>query len=231
MSPFLLFVALAATSLANPVIKETVTSNSTLSPREVESGEHPVLQINTYSSNNCKDGTFQINDAQYDIKQRLSGTNSYWISRDLSPGESLNFYKDSNCFTQDIIVLSGRKYGCTTLSYTNHCYQLTYTSPAPHPATPNVNQVECTTSYDGFTHYTVRGKNFPTDKMGLDGSKLHEAFTGCLGFKDWYFEMDQGDPQYQWNATFTTDVGKKNCVGKAIMKAGGATDGGCHGAG
>ena len=43
--------------------------------------------------------------------------------------------------------------------------------------------------------------------------------------------MTPDDPTYQWYASGHLPIGTKACVGRAVVSAGGANDGNCHGAG
>lgn len=233
MKSSLLVAASAATFLSTLVLTHPTANNSTLAVREVEGGEFPNLQINTYKSPDCK-GQYSVNAAQYGLKQELTDTNSYYLTRDLSPGEQLDWYVKDDCTSSAAdkpLLAKAYKKGCTPLQTTDHCFQLTFSAPAPAANPVGVNQARCDYHWDGMAHYDVRGKNFDRTKMKADGSGLKDHVGGCLGMKGWHFVMTPQDPNFEWLATFTANTGTKSCVGKAIKDAGGASDGGCSGPG
>lgn len=100
------------------------------------------------------------------------------------------------------------------------------------PLRQQVNEVSCDVSYkfwyDGFE---LRGKDLPDAKFGANEEGLHDQISGCGGLTDWDFERTPDDVKFQWYASGHLAIGTKGCVGCALISAGGADDGNCHGAG
>ena len=104
------------------------------------------------------------------------------------------------------------------------------TSLTPTPTGPDADS--CDVSYKFFLDsFEVRGKNFDAAKFGTDGSGLKKQIEGCGALTDWNFKQTPSDPTYQWYASGHLPIGVKICVGNAVISAGGATIGNCHGAG
>ena len=228
-------MALAHTALANSMALNPSTTLSTLQSREVEKTEYPNVQINTYKSANCQNYV-ATNDAQYNAQVGTPGTQSYWISRDLSPGEIFKIFPacNNNASEVDMNQFEGKgtKKGCTNLGGTFGCYELDYTSAAPSAPTAGIVDEACSYKYQFMLdRFHVSGKNFDRSKMKADGSGLQNAIKGCGAIIDWRFEETQQDPTYQWTTSFNLPVDTSQCVGKALESAGGSGTGGCDGGG
>jgi hypothetical protein len=108
----------------------------------------------------------------------------------------------------------------------------TTTAPSPSPTPPEGDT--CDVSYKFlFDTVEVRGKSWTTAQLGNNGDNLKSKLSGCGDLTDWNFEMTPNDCCYQWYASARLPIGVKNCVGKAVVAAGGpgANVGNCHGAG
>ena len=255
MQIFLLITALASAAASTPVVTNLTTVNYSLPKREVESSEHPNLQINTYGSGGCNGG-FAINDAQYGLKQQTVNTASIYLTRDLLDGENLHFFTDAQCShgfpdhnnTPD--KTGGAKGGCYDFGDNNiECFQLVYTSQAPAAVSAGVNQAACDFSYKVrcsrfcparlllmmcqvvMDSFVMRRKNFNREKMKPDGSGLKKQVQGCGALSAWSFKMTPQDPQYQWMATGNLPVGTESCMGSALQLAGGSSAGNFMGQG
>lgn len=119
------------------------------------------------------------------------------------------------------------KWGATYTTTDNWQYTM---DVAPNTADAD----NCDVSYklaDDF--FEIRGKNFPPS-LGAHGAGLKKQLDGCGGsssITNWHFETTPEDTVYQWYARGNTLVGQKNCIGHAVVTAGGSSTGNCHGAG
>lgn len=102
--------------------------------------------------------------------------------------------------------------------------------PPPPPPAPDADS--CDVSYKFlWDQFEVRGKNFDPAKFGNNGDGLQKQIKGCGDLSQFSFKTTPDDPTYQWYASGHLPIGTKACVGRAVVSAGGATDGNCHGAG
>ncbi|KAM0742203.1 hypothetical protein ACQRIT_002380 [Beauveria bassiana] len=100
------------------------------------------------------------------------------------------------------------------------------------PLSKQVNQVSCDESYKFFfDFFEIRGKNLPDAKLGPDGEGLKKELEGCGKLTQWNFEQTPQDVKYQWYAKGHLPIGTKSCIGSALVSAGGADRGNCHGPG
>ncbi|KAJ5577638.1 uncharacterized protein N7459_006602 [Penicillium hispanicum] len=89
----------------------------------------------------------------------------------------------------------------------------------------------CKESYKFFfDHFEIHGKNFDSSKFGTDGSGLKKQIKGCGDLTAWHFETDSSG-EWQWHATGNLPIGTKDCVGRAVVSAGGEGPDGCKGSG
>ena len=103
--------------------------------------------------------------------------------------------------------------------------------PSPSPST-GPDSDSCDVSYKFFfDSFEIRGENFDASKFGTDGSGLKTQIKGCGDLTKWKFQMTPTNPTYQWFASGQLPIGVKDCVGNAVISAGGSTVGDCHGAG
>ncbi|KAI5362520.1 Putative metallopeptidase, catalytic domain superfamily [Septoria linicola] len=77
----------------------------------------------------------------------------------------------------------------------------------------------------------VRGKNWPDAELGANGEGLREELSGCGALTKWKFERTPDDCCFHWYASGQLPALTKNCIGRAVMSAGGSGKGNCHGAG
>lgn len=85
-----------------------------------------------------------------------------------------------------------------------------------------------------FDSFDIRGKEWPSQGLGIMGAGLEQQLKGCGTLTDWHFEWTQYDSSgFEWHATGRLPIGTKACVGRAVMTAGGenASKDKCHGAG
>lgn len=111
----------------------------------------------------------------------------------------------------------------------------TSTTKAPAPS-PSPADVSCNCAYDFlFDQFTVSGKNFPADKLDLDGTAgggLEKQLKGCGALTDYKFQTLTNDSSgMQWKATGRLPIGVKACVGRAVQTVGGDSPDKCTGAG
>ncbi|KAK8039453.1 hypothetical protein PG993_007864 [Apiospora rasikravindrae] len=100
------------------------------------------------------------------------------------------------------------------------------------PLSKQVNEVSCDVSYKFlFDALEIRGKNLPDAKFGAEGEGLKKQLSNCGALTQWKFERTPNDPKFQWYASGHLPIGTKSCVGSALVAAGGADHGNCHGAG
>ncbi|MCJ1324015.1 hypothetical protein MMC10_000677 [Thelotrema lepadinum] len=106
-------------------------------------------------------------------------------------------------------------------------------SGSPPSSTPPKSALDsCDVSYKVFfDSFEIRGKDFSSDKLGQNGLGLLADLRHCGVVTDWNFSLTPHDVKYQWYASGKLPIGTKSCVGSAAMRAGGSTDGNCHGAG
>jgi hypothetical protein len=89
----------------------------------------------------------------------------------------------------------------------------------------------CKESYKFFwDHFEIHGKNFDPSKFGKDGSGLKKQIGGCGALSGWHFETDTSGG-WQWHAKGNLPIGSKDCVGRAVVSAGGEGPDGCKGSG
>lgn len=102
-----------------------------------------------------------------------------------------------------------------------------------NPITPSEVSNACDVSYRGdWDFFEIRGYNFDGSKLGNDGSGLRKQLdNNCGPITEWHFDWTNEDPNYAWYASGRALVGKKACIGKALLSSGGADKGNCHGAG
>ena len=68
--------------------------------------------------------------------------------------------------------------------------------------------------------------------MDQFGAGIVDEIRGCGGSGDWTYESITNDPRgFHWKLTGWLLVGQRNCVGNALLTAGGNDRGGCTGAG
>lgn len=119
----------------------------------------------------------------------------------------------------------------------NYKFGATFTSSdgweyTMRPLSKQVNEVNCDVSYKFFyDSFEVRGKNFPSAKLGTNGDGLKKELSGCGSLTKWKFEETPDDCCFQWYASGHLPIGTKSCVGRAVVSAGGSGKGNCHGAG
>ncbi|KAI5863770.1 hypothetical protein GGS23DRAFT_604773 [Durotheca rogersii] len=117
------------------------------------------------------------------------------------------------------------KFGATFTSADGWEYTMT-------PLSKQVNEVSCDVSYKFFFDvFEIRGKNLPDAKFGANGEGLKAELSGCGAITKWNFERTPDDAKFQWYASGRLPIGTKNCVGNALVTAGGSGEGNCHGAG
>ncbi|KAL8871010.1 MAG: hypothetical protein Q9174_003074 [Haloplaca sp. 1 TL-2023] len=86
----------------------------------------------------------------------------------------------------------------------------------------------CDITWNGlFNVFEIRGKWFPDDLFGEDGSGLRREIEGCGAVTRWSFKWTPDDVEYQWYATGRYCIVKKGCLGRAIESAGGSGGGSC----
>ncbi|KAL8779859.1 MAG: hypothetical protein Q9203_001407 [Teloschistes exilis] len=119
----------------------------------------------------------------------------------------------------------------------NYKFGGTYTSPGGwefklDPTAKKPTEDSCDVGYKFvLDKFEVRGKNFPDAKLGANGEGLKSQIKGCGALTDWHFEWTPNDVKYQWYAHGNLPVGAKSCMGRAVVSAGGAGAGNCHGSG
>lgn len=117
------------------------------------------------------------------------------------------------------------KFGSTLTTADGWEYKMT-------PLSKQVNEVSCDVSYKFlFDLIEIRGKNLPDAKLGANGEGLKVQLSGCGALTQWKFERTPDDVKFQWYAQCHLPIGTKNCVGNALVSAGGSGNGNCHGAG
>ncbi|KAK6844306.1 hypothetical protein PG995_014416 [Apiospora arundinis] len=117
------------------------------------------------------------------------------------------------------------KFGATLTAGDGWTYTLT-------PLSKQVNEVSCDVSYKFlWDALEIRGKNLPDAKLGAEGEGLKKELSGCGALTEWKFERTPQDAKFQWYAAGRLPIGTKACVGRALVSAGGADAGNCHGAG
>lgn len=117
------------------------------------------------------------------------------------------------------------KFGSTLTTADGWEYKMT-------PLSKQVNEVSCDVSYKFFFDgFEIRGKNLPDAKFGANGEGLREQLSGCGALTAWNFERTPDDVKFQWYASGNLPIGTKSCIGNALVSAGGAGTGNCHGAG
>lgn len=100
------------------------------------------------------------------------------------------------------------------------------------PLSKQVNEVNCDVSYKFFYDaFEIRGKNWPSAKLGINGQGLRDELLGCGALTKWKFELTPDDCCFQWYATGQLPIGTKACVGRAVESAGGSNKDNCHGVG
>ncbi|OIW28741.1 hypothetical protein CONLIGDRAFT_617692 [Coniochaeta ligniaria NRRL 30616] len=100
------------------------------------------------------------------------------------------------------------------------------------PLSKQVNEINCDVSYKFFfDSFEIRGKNLPDAKFGANGEGLKAQVSGCGSITKWNFEWTPNDVKFQWYASGQLPIGTKNCVGDALMSAGGSGEGNYHGPG
>lgn len=109
------------------------------------------------------------------------------------------------------------------------------TTQAPTPS-PTAAEVSCNRAYDFlFDQFTVSGKNFPADKLNLNGvagDGLKKQIKGCGALTDYKFQTLTNDPKgMQWKATGRLPIGVTACVGRAVQTVGGDSPDNCTGSG
>ena len=110
-------------------------------------------------------------------------------------------------------------------------------SPAPPPPPPSAPPAgpdidACDVSYKvAYDSFEIRGKNLDPTKFGDNGDGLKKQLGGCGKISKWNFQLTPSDPTYAWFANGELPIGVKNCVGRAVVSAGGANAADCHGAG
>jgi hypothetical protein len=86
-----------------------------------------------------------------------------------------------------------------------------------------------------FDQFTVSGKDFPADKLNLDGTAgdgLKKQLGGCGALTNYQFQTLTNDPDgMQWKATGRLPIGVKACIGRAVETVGGDSPDKCTGAG
>ncbi|TGJ88663.1 hypothetical protein E0Z10_g8 [Xylaria hypoxylon] len=117
------------------------------------------------------------------------------------------------------------KFGSTFTAKDGWEYQMT-------PLSKQVNEVSCSVAYKFFFDtFEVRGKNFVPAKFGANGEGLKHELSGCGAITKWKFEETPDDMRFQWYASGHLPIGTKNCVGRALVSAGGSGADNCHGPG
>ncbi|KAL8868610.1 MAG: hypothetical protein Q9174_004877 [Haloplaca sp. 1 TL-2023] len=100
------------------------------------------------------------------------------------------------------------------------------------PLNAKIPDQSCDVSFKGvFDGFEIRGKWFPGELLGEDGSGLKSELEGCGAVTNWLFEWTPDDVEFEWFASGQLPFGTKNCVGKATMSAGGSGHGNCKGPG
>lgn len=114
------------------------------------------------------------------------------------------------------------KFGATFTSADGWQYKM-------QPLTKQVNEVNCDVSYKwAFDGFEIRGKNWPDAQLGVWGEGLLHELRGCGAVTNWKFERTPDDCCFQWYAGGQLPIGTKDCVGRAVMSAGGSGNGNCH---
>lgn len=108
-------------------------------------------------------------------------------------------------------------------------------TPTASPTPTTVPEGDtCDVSYKFlFDSVEVRGKGWTDAQLGDNSANLKTQISGCGDLTDWNFQLTPTDCCYQWYASGRLPIGVKNCVGRAVVTAGGsgANIGNCHGAG
>ncbi|KAM3549525.1 hypothetical protein ARSEF4850_008805 [Beauveria asiatica] len=98
------------------------------------------------------------------------------------------------------------------------------------PLSKKVNEVSCDVTWEFIAdEFEIRGKNVPDVKIGANGEGLKKQIQGCGALTAWAFWSTPYDIKFQWYARGQLPIGAKNCVGNALVSAGGANHGHCHG--
>ena len=86
----------------------------------------------------------------------------------------------------------------------------------------------CEITWKGlYNVFEIRGKWFPDDLFGEDGSGLRDEIEGCGAVTRWSFKWTPDDVKFQWYATGRYFVVKTGCLGRAMVSAGGNGYGNC----
>lgn len=100
------------------------------------------------------------------------------------------------------------------------------------PLSKQINEVSCDVSYKFlWDSFEIRGKNLPDARLGAEGEGLKKELDGCGTVTEYKFERTPDDVKFQWYAHGRLQIGTKNCVGDALVSAGGSGEGNCHGPG
>lgn len=145
---------------------------------------------------------------------------------------------DPNCFAR---LRDGVIDGCDSDDRINNPHNYKFGSVlitadswqyAMKPLSKQVVDVNCDVSYKFFfDSFEIRGKNLPDAMLGPSGEGLQHQLSGCGALTSWQFEFTPDDCCFQWYASGRLPIGTKNCIGDALMAAGGNHNGNCHGPG
>lgn len=117
------------------------------------------------------------------------------------------------------------KFGSTLTTTDGWSYRMT-------PLAKQVVGVTCDVSYRFFfDSFEIRGKNLPDAYLGPNGERLQDHLAECGVLTEWRFEFTPDDCCFQWYASGQLPIGNKDCIGDALLAAGGNSRGNCHGPG
>ena len=110
--------------------------------------------------------------------------------------------------------------------------ETTSTIPSPASTSALVPRAEdlCSSRWEFFfDRFHIHGKDFDPSLLGDHGSGLKHQIEGCGALTDWKFKTLTKDPNgYQWEASGDVPILNKECIGSAVIAAGGSSLSGCQ---
>ncbi|EPE35762.1 Metalloproteases (zincins), catalytic [Glarea lozoyensis ATCC 20868] len=142
---------------------------------------------------------------------------------------------DPGCAARfQLTVIDGCDGGDVVNNPQNHKYGGTFTAGDKweYSMTPKVRQltaVDCTIHFDGKgDRFEIRGRNFPSGKLGLNGEGLRKQMGSCKGLFGWKFDWTPDDCCWEWYARGWMIVQVKQCPSHAVRTAGAPSDANCR---
>ncbi|KAI9851348.1 MAG: hypothetical protein M1838_003904 [Thelocarpon superellum] len=176
---------------------------------------------------NHKATAFEYNHGTEDgIRMKIENLNK--VKDDLTKPSAIEcvgifvYHIIDGCDVDSVRNPAGYKYGGNYLTTNGWLF-------TAEPLHEHLIESSCDVSFHVFEDlFEIRGKNFPNELLGPEGEGLLKEVEYCGPVKRWQFEHTPDDVTFDWYAHGILPLWTRDCVGWALLSAGGLSRGRCR---